>query len=134
MAEAAEKVADDEGCQDVEVEDLAHEKEVYVRHLDRAIVLLGIEVDSLGPDENNEVEDEQRQQDVLVAEHFLQSTKSHGAENHSRNVQGEPHPNDYLHADTLLVDDRLLLVLVVEDAHTQPGHHTLTRQADQVQH
>ena len=71
MAEAAEEVADDEGCQDIEVEDLAHEEEVDVGHLDLAIGGLGLKVDSLGPDENDNIKDQQRQQDVRVAEPFL---------------------------------------------------------------
>jgi len=71
MAEAAEEVADDEGCQDIEVKDLAHEKEVDVGHLDLAIRGLGLKVDSLGPDKNDNIKDQQRQQDVRVAEPLL---------------------------------------------------------------
>ena len=49
-------------------------------------------------------------------------------------MQGEPHPNDYIHAEARLVCNSLLLMLVAHYAHAKPGHHTLTRQTDQVQH
>ena len=49
-------------------------------------------------------------------------------------MQGEPHPNDYIHTEARLVCNSLLLVLIAHYAHTKPGHHTLTRKTDQVQY
>ena len=60
LAEAAEEVADDTNGEAVEEEDLAHEPEVYVWHLNVAIVVLALEVGRVGPDQYNNVIDKNR--------------------------------------------------------------------------
>ena len=77
LTESTEEVAEHEGSQAVEEENLTHEPEIHIWHLEIAVVGLRLEVSHLRPYKNNSIVEKQGEQDVRDAEPLLKSAQGH---------------------------------------------------------
>ena len=89
LAELAEEVAYNEGSEAVEEENLTHEPEVNIRHFEVAVVWLAFEVDSLPPDEDDRIVDNQGQERMRDAKALLKTAQGQQTEDQVADVQGE---------------------------------------------